>query len=85
MIDTWLFAAVCLFMLAFCAALRTIPGPTRLDRLVAINTAVTIAGAGLVCLTIATGNVLVMYGTILFVIACFSGTIVVTRHDMEVA
>jgi multisubunit Na+/H+ antiporter MnhF subunit len=75
MIDTWLFATVCLFILSFCAVLRIIPGPTRFDRLIALNTAITIACAGLLCLTIALGNLLVLYSAIILVIACFTGTI----------
>jgi multicomponent Na+:H+ antiporter subunit F len=75
MIDTWLFAGVCLFVLSFCAVLRIIPGPTRLDRLIALNAAITIACAGLLCLTIVLGNLLILYSAIIFAIACFTGTI----------
>jgi len=75
MIDTWLLATVCLFILSFCALLRILPGPTRLDRLIALNAAITNACAGLLCLTIALGNLLVLYSAIFLAIACFAGTI----------
>ena len=75
MIDTWLFAAICLFILAFCAVLRMLPGPTKLDRLIALNAAITIACAGLLCLTITVGNLLILYGAIIFVVIGFAGTI----------
>ena len=75
MIDTWLFAAICLFILAFCAVLRMLPGPTQLDRLIALNTAITIACAGLLCLTIAVGTLLILYGAIIFAVIGFAVTI----------
>jgi len=82
MIDTWFFATVCLFILSFCALLRIIPGPTRLDRLIALNAAITIACAGLLCLTIALGNLLVLYSAIILAITCFAGTIF-SAHQMR--
>jgi len=75
MIDTWLFAAICLFILAFCAVMRILPGPTQLDRLIALNAAITIACAGLLCLTIAMGTLLILYSAIIFAVICFVGTI----------
>ena len=75
MIDTWLFATLCLFILAFCAVLCILPGPTRPDRLIALNVAITIACAGLLCLTIAVGNLLILYSAIIFAAICFAGTI----------
>jgi len=76
MIDTWLFAAVCLFVLAFCAALRILPGPTtRLDQLIALNAAITIACSGLLCLAIAVGNIFVLDSAMILAIAFFAGTI----------
>lgn len=81
MIDTWLFAAVCLFVLSFCAVLRIIPGPSRLDRLIALNAAITLACAGALCLTISWGNLLVLDSAIILAIACFAGTILVAHQD----
>jgi multisubunit Na+/H+ antiporter MnhF subunit len=73
-IDTWLFTAICLFILATGALLRIIPGPTRLDRLMAINIAVSIACAGALALTISQGNVWVLELTIIITVFCFVGT-----------
>ncbi|MEN6395147.1 MAG: hypothetical protein ABFC78_01530 [Methanoregula sp.] len=58
-LDIWLFAAVCLFILAFCAALKVIPGPTLDDRLLAINIAATLACAGALALTVSAGDLLI--------------------------
>ena len=74
MINTWLFAAVCLFFLAFCAVLRIIPGPTLLDRLIAINAAVTIGCAAAIALTISDGNLVVLEAAIIGVIVTFTVT-----------
>lgn len=57
--DIWLFAAVCLFILAVCAVLRVIPGPTLYDRLIAVNIAATLACAGALALTVSLGNLLI--------------------------
>jgi len=58
-LDIWLFAAVCLFILAVCAVLRVIPGPTLYDRLIALNIAATLACAGALALTVSAGNLLI--------------------------
>jgi len=58
-LDIWLFAAVCLFILAFCAVLRVIPGPTLDDRLIAINIAATLACAGALALTVSVGDLII--------------------------
>jgi multisubunit Na+/H+ antiporter MnhF subunit len=58
-LDIWLFAAVCLFILAFCAVLRVIPGPTLHDRLIAANIATTLACAGALSLTISAGYLII--------------------------
>ncbi|MFA6362764.1 hypothetical protein [Methanoregula sp.] len=58
-LDIWLFAAVCLFVLAFCAVLRVIPGPTLHDRLLAVNVAATLACAGALTLTVSAGNLII--------------------------
>lgn len=58
-LDIWLFAGVCLFILAVCAVLRVIPGPTLYDRLIAVNIAATLACAGALALTVSAGNLLI--------------------------
>lgn len=58
-LDIWLFAAVCLFILAFCAVLRVIPGPTLNDRLLAVNIAATLACAGALALTVSVGDLII--------------------------
>jgi multisubunit Na+/H+ antiporter MnhF subunit len=73
MIDTWLFAALCLFFLALCAILRIIPGPTRFDRIVALNVAVTIAVAGALVLSVSLGNPLVIDVAIVIAAVCYAG------------
>jgi multicomponent Na+:H+ antiporter subunit F len=75
LIDTWLFAAICLFFLSFCAVLRILPGPSRLDRLVAINVAITIACSGCIALTIAWGNLMILGIAIIIAGIGFLGTI----------
>ncbi|MCX6688189.1 MAG: monovalent cation/H+ antiporter complex subunit F [Methanoregula sp.] len=81
MIDTWLFAAVCMVVLAFCAVLRILPGPTRLDQMIALNAAITIACSGLLCLAIALGNLFVLDIAMILAIAFFVGTIWFTGRD----
>jgi multisubunit Na+/H+ antiporter MnhF subunit len=84
MIDTWLFAALCLFFLALCAVLRIIPGPTRFDRIVALNVAMTIAAAGALALGIATGNPLVIDIVIIIAAIVYAGMFAVTHMTMSV-
>ena len=75
MIDTWLFAALCLFFLALCAILRVIPGPTRFDRIVALDVAVTIACAGGLALAVRWGNPAVIDSVIVIAAVCYTGAI----------
>lgn len=79
MIDTWLFAAVCLFFFALCAVLRVIPGPTRFDRIVALNVAITIAVAGGLVLGVALGTPAVIDAVIVIAAVCYAGTIGLAR------
>ena len=79
MIDTWVLASVCMFLLALFALLRTIPGPTRFDRLVAVNAAITIAVAGALCLTIALGDIGILDMAIGAGVLCFAG-VYATAH-----
>jgi multisubunit Na+/H+ antiporter MnhF subunit len=74
-LDIWLFAAVCLFILAFCAVLRVIPGPTLHDRLIAANIATTIACAGALALTVSAGDLLIMVLAGLIACIVFATTI----------
>jgi len=61
MIDTWLFAAFCLALLAICAVLRIlITGPSRDDRFVAMNAAITIAAASALGLGISRGDLFML-------------------------
>ena len=74
MIDSWLFTAVCLFFLAFCAVLRIKPGPSLLDRLIAINAAVTLGCGATIALAISMGNIAVLETAIVIAIIAFAGT-----------
>jgi multisubunit Na+/H+ antiporter MnhF subunit len=76
MIDTWLFAVICLIFLSICAVVRIIPGPTRYDRLVALNTAITLAAGAL---SISFGNLFILDASIALLAFCFAGTIAITR------
>jgi len=79
MIDSWLFAALCLIFLSICAILTTIPGPTRDDRLIAVNAAITIAAGAAIALSISLGNLLVLDVSIVLVALCYAGTIAIAR------
>jgi len=60
MIDTWLFAVICLIFLSICAVVRIIPGPTRFDRFVAVNTGITLAAGAALALSISFGNLFIL-------------------------
>jgi multisubunit Na+/H+ antiporter MnhF subunit len=79
MIDSWLFAALCLIFLSICAILTTMPGPTRNDRLVAVNAAITIAAGAAIALSISLGNLFVLDVSIILVALCYAGTIAIAR------
>jgi len=78
-LDIWLFAAVCLFILAVCAVLRVIPGPTLYDRLIAINIAATVACAGALALTVSLGNLLIPVLAGLFACIVFATTLRISQ------
>ena len=78
-LDIWLFAAVCLFILAFCAVLRIIPGPTLHDRLIAANIATTLACAGALSLTISAGDLIIPVLTGLLACIVFATTIRISQ------
>jgi multisubunit Na+/H+ antiporter MnhF subunit len=79
MIDSWLFAAICLIFLSVCALLRTIPGPTRDDQLVALNAAITIAAGAAIALSVSSGNLFALDVSIVLVALCYTGTIAFAR------
>ncbi len=78
-LDIWLFAAVCLFILAFCAVLRVIPGPTLHDRLIAANIATTLACAGALALTVSAGDLIIMVLAGLLACIVFATTIRISQ------
>jgi len=79
MIDSWLVAALCLIFLSICAILRIHPLPTRDDKLIAVNAAVTIAAGAAIALSISLGNLFVLDVSIVLVAICYAGTIAIIR------
>ncbi len=79
MIDSWLFAALCLIFLSICAILRIHPLPTRDDRLIAVIAAITIAATAAIALSISWGNLFVLDVSIVLVAICYAGTIALLR------
>jgi len=79
MIDSWLFAALCLIFLSVCTILSIIPGPTRDDRLIAVNAAITIAATAAIAFSISRGNLFVLDVSIVLVALCYAGTIAIAR------
>ena len=79
MIDTWLFAVICLIFLSVCAVVRIIPGPTLFDRLVAVNTAITLTAGAALALSISYGNLFILDVSIVLLGLCFAGTISLAR------
>ncbi|HVN73535.1 MAG TPA: hypothetical protein VMT44_02950 [Methanoregula sp.] len=73
MIDTWLFAALCLFVLAACAFLRVIPGPSSFDRIIAANAGVTITLSGVLVLGVAWGSLVVIEAAVAAGLLCYGG------------
>ena len=79
MIDSWLFAALCLIFLSICAILTIIPGPTRDDRLIAVNAAITIAMGAAIAFSISLGNLFVLDVSIVLGALCYSGIFAIAR------
>jgi multisubunit Na+/H+ antiporter MnhF subunit len=79
MIDSWLFAALCLIFLSICTILSIIPGPTRDDRLIAVNAAITIAATAAIAFSISRGNLFVLDVSIVLVALCYAGIIAIAR------
>jgi len=84
MIDSWLFAALCLIFLSICAILMIIHGPNRDDRLIAVNTAITIAAGAAIALSISLGNLFVLDVSIVLVALGYAGTIARSKRGEEV-
>jgi multisubunit Na+/H+ antiporter MnhF subunit len=79
MIDSWLFAALCLIFLSICAILRIHPLPTRDDKLIAVNATITIAAGAAIALSISWGNLFVLDVSIVLLAICYAGTIALLR------
>jgi multisubunit Na+/H+ antiporter MnhF subunit len=79
MIDSWLFAALCLTFLSICAILMIIPGPTRDDRLIAVTTTITITAGAAIALSISLGNLFVLDVSIVLIALCYAGIIALAR------
>jgi len=73
MIDTWLFAALCLCVLAACAFLRVIPGPSPFDRIVAANAGLTIALSGALVAGVARGDLVFIEAAVVAGLLCYGG------------
>jgi multisubunit Na+/H+ antiporter MnhF subunit len=71
MIDTWLFTALVLGLLALCVILRGIPARTQDDRLVAGTVAVIIISMAALSLSIALGMLIILDLVIVFGVCCF--------------
>jgi multisubunit Na+/H+ antiporter MnhF subunit len=71
MIDTWLFTALVLGVLALCVILRGVPAKSRNDRLVAGTVAVILVSMAALILSIALGMLIILDLVILFSIIGF--------------
>jgi multisubunit Na+/H+ antiporter MnhF subunit len=81
MIDTWLFAAVCLILLAMCAVLRIfMSGPSPDDRVVAMNAAITIAAGSVLGLGISWGNLFILNIFIVLIALLYGGLYIMARY-----
>jgi multisubunit Na+/H+ antiporter MnhF subunit len=82
MIDTWLFAALCLIFLSICAVVKVLPGPTRFDQFVALNTALTLAAGAALAISISLGNLLVLDTFVALLALCYIGIIAYAWYGM---
>jgi|GEM_PF-1015329 multisubunit Na+/H+ antiporter MnhF subunit len=80
MIDTWLFTALVLGVLALFVILRGIPARSREDRLVAATVAVILVSMAALNLSIAWGTLLILDLFILIGICCFGVMIWTGKH-----
>lgn len=69
MIDTWLFTALVLGVLALCVILRSVPVKYANDRLVAGTVAVALVGMTALSLSIALGTLLILDAGIVIALA----------------
>ena len=79
MIDPWLFAAFCLIILSVFSILRVFFRPAFDDRFVAVNTAITLAAAASLSLSISRGNIIILDISILLITLCYVGTFIMAR------
>jgi multisubunit Na+/H+ antiporter MnhF subunit len=79
MIDPWLFAAFCLIILSVFAILRVFFRPALDDRFVAVNTAITLAAAASLSLSISRGNIVILDISILLITLCYAGIFIMAR------
>jgi multisubunit Na+/H+ antiporter MnhF subunit len=79
MIDTWLFSAICLAFISLVAVLRIIPGPTRYDRLSAMNAAITLMTGAAFVLSVAWGDIFILEVSIIIAVFCYAVTIAIAR------
>jgi multisubunit Na+/H+ antiporter MnhF subunit len=80
MIDTWLFTALVLGVLALCVILRGIPAKSPDDRLVAGTVAVILVSMAVLVLSIALGILIILDVVILFSIIGFGVMIWTEKH-----
>ncbi len=87
MIDTWIFAAVCLVLLAMCAVLRIIvTGPSTDDRVVAMNAAITLAAGAALGFGISWGDLFILNIFIILIICAYAIMFILARpKDGEMA
>lgn len=75
MIDTWLFAALVLGVLALCAILRSVNSRETDDRLVAGTVAATLVAMTALTLSIAYGTLLILDACTCFVLIAFTAMV----------
>lgn len=80
MIDTWLFTALVLGILALCVILRGIPARSPNDRLVAGTVAVTLVAMTALTLSIAFGTLIILDLFIVISLVCFAIMIWTGKH-----
>jgi multisubunit Na+/H+ antiporter MnhF subunit len=80
MIDTWLFTALILGVLALCVILRCIRTVSQDDRLVAGTVAVILISMAALIISIALGMIIILDTTIIFSIICFGVMIWIAKN-----
>jgi multisubunit Na+/H+ antiporter MnhF subunit len=79
MIDTWLFAVLCLIFLSICAIGRALLGPTRDDQLIGVNAGITIAAGAALALSISWGNLFLLDVAIALTALCYAASTMYSR------